>query len=134
MEQRRFSNQEIRKVRETFYEVIDRFPDLGLEMCVDGSPIIRGGRKAPGFFRFANARYGLELCPVYVKGKEPGCLYTLYDYINHDEGDTAILSCKERPLDDIFARLVGVVRLLTLAFTPRKQGNGAQPCAICPMD
>lgn len=117
-QRRRFSNKEIHNVRAVFALVTEFMPEFGFEMCVDGHVLTMGDEKVGGFFRVATKDYGIELCPIYVlnKGKkESGCWLTIRDYANKTELDSRHISCRECPLEVIFARAVASVTMLTVA-------------------
>ena len=103
-----FNTREVHSVREAYAGFAREYPGVKLEMRVDGHRLVTGGN----FFRFATARYGIELCPGVAGGKR-ACRVVVRDYANRCE---LLDKVDMRPAQDAFlSAALEVMRLESLA-------------------
>ena len=98
----RFNTHEIHKVREVFKNVSSAIPELGLKMCVDGTP----------FFRFATDRYSITLSPMWARHRknEPACNVVITSYSLKANALDLNIATKAKPLHQIFAKALAIVQ------------------------
>ena len=110
-----FNTHEVHNVREAFKNVSEAVPELGLKMCVDGSPFKCGGkgkRDAHNFFRFATSRYSITLSPMWVRHRknEPACNLVITSYSLKTNVLDLCIATRVRPLHKIFALALTIVQ------------------------
>jgi len=98
----RFNTHEIHNVREVFKNVSSAIPELGLKMCVDGTP----------FFRFATDRYSITLSPMWVRHRknEPACNVVITSYSLKVDVLDLCIATRVRPLPQILALALTIVQ------------------------
>lgn len=110
-----FNTHEVHDVREAFKNVSEEVPELGLKMCVDGSPFNCGGkgkRSTHNFFRFATSRYAITLSPMWVRHRknETACNLVITSYSLKTNVIDLVIATRVRPLHQIFALALTIVQ------------------------
>lgn len=110
-----FNTHEVHNVRKAFKNVSEAVPELGLKMCVDGSPCnraVNGKRDTHNFFRFATSRYAITLSPMWVRHRknEPACNLVITSYLLKTNVIDLVIATRVRPLHQIFALALTIVR------------------------
>ena len=110
-----FNTHEVHDVREAFKNVSEEIPELGLQMCVDGSPCksgFKGKRNTHNFFRFATSRYAITLIHMWVRHRknEPACNVVITSYSLKTDVLDLCIATRVRPLHQIFALALTIVQ------------------------
>ena len=109
-----FNTTEVHDVREAFKNVSEVIPELGLEMCCDGS-IVKSKihkKKIGTVFQFKTRGFSLCLAPVWVKHKkkEPAVQVSIRNLALNATAMEYVVATKVRPIHTIFSIALTIVQ------------------------
>lgn len=109
-----FNTTEVHDVREAFKNVSEVIPELGLEMCCDGS-IVKSKihkKKIGTVFQFKTRGFSLCLAPVWVKHKkkEPAVQVSIRNLALNATAMEYVVATKVRPIHTIFSIALSIVQ------------------------
>lgn len=109
-----FNTHEVHAVRLAFYNVSEAIPELGLEMCCDGS-IVKTKihkKKIGTVFQFKTRGFSLCLAPMWVKHKkkEPAVQVVIRNLSLNSDAMKYVVATKVRPINTIFALALSIVQ------------------------
>lgn len=109
-----FNTHEVHDVREAFKNVSECIPELGIEMCCDGSivktKIIK--KKIGTVFQFKTRGFSLCLAPMWVKHKkkEPAVQVSIRNLSLNATAMEYVVATRVRPINQIFAVALNIVQ------------------------
>lgn len=109
-----FNTHEVHDVRKAFKNISETIPELGLEMCCDGSivktKIVK--KKIGTVFQFKTRGFSLCLAPKWVKHKkkEPAVEVSIRSFSLNAEVMEYVVSTRVRPIVKIFALALAIVQ------------------------
>lgn len=109
-----FNTHEVHDVRKAFKNVSETIPELGLEMCCDGS-IVKNKivkKKIGTVFQFKTRGFSLCLAPKWVKHKkkEPAVEVSIRSFSLNAEVMEYVVSTRVRPIVKIFALALAIIQ------------------------
>ena len=109
-----FNTHEVHAVRLAFYNVSETIPELGLEMCCDGSIVKTkiNKKKIGTVFQFKTRGFSLCLAPMWVKHKkkEPAVLVVITNCALNSTAMQYVVATKVRPIHTIFSIALSIVQ------------------------
>lgn len=109
-----FNTHEVHAVREAFKNVSETIPELGLEMCCDGSIVKTKilNRKIGTVFQFKTRGFSLCLAPMWVKHKkiEPAVQVSIRNLSLNATAMEYVVATKVRPIHNIFSIALSIVQ------------------------
>ena len=109
-----FNTHEVHAVRLAFYNVSETIPELGLEMCCDGSLVKTkiNKKKIGTVFQFKTRGFSLCLAPMWVKHKkkEPAVLVVITNCALNSTAMQYVVATKVRPIHTIFSISLSIVQ------------------------
>lgn len=109
-----FNTHEVHDVREAFKNVSDAIPELGLEMCCDGSIVntLIHKKKIGTVFQFKTRGFSLCLAPMWIKHKkkEPAVQVVIRNLSLNTDAMKYVVATKVRPIVMIFALALSIVQ------------------------
>lgn len=109
-----FNTHEVHNVRKAFKNVSETIPELGLEMCCDGSivktKIVK--KKIGTVFQFKTRGFSLCLAPKWVKHKkkEPAVEVSIRSFSLNAEVMEYVVATRVRPIVKIFALALAIIQ------------------------
>ena len=109
-----FNTHEVHNVRKAFKNVSETIPELGLEMCCDGSivkeKIVK--KKIGTVFQFKTRGFSLCLAPKWVKHKkkEPAVEVSIRSFSLNAEVMEYVVATRVRPIHQIFSIALNIIR------------------------
>lgn len=109
-----FNTHEVHDVRKAFKDISEAIPELGLEMCCDGSivktKIIK--KKIGTVFQFKTSGFSICLAPMWVKHKkkEPAVQVSIRNLALNATAMEYVVATKVRPINMIFALALTIVQ------------------------
>lgn len=109
-----FNTHEVHNVRKAFKNISETIPELGLEMCCDGSivktKIVK--KKIGTVFQFKTRGFSLCLAPKWVKHKkkEPAVEVSIRSFSLNAEVMEYVVSTRVRPIVKIFALALAIIQ------------------------
>lgn len=109
-----FNTHEVHDVRKAFKNVSENIPELGLEMCCDGS-IVKAKivkKKIGTVFQFKTRGFSLCLAPKWVKHKkkEPAVEVSIRSFSLNATVMEYVVATRVRPIVKIFALALTIIR------------------------
>lgn len=109
-----FNTHEVHDVRKAFKNVSETIPELGLEMCCDGS-IVKNKivkKKIGTVFQFKTRGFSLCLAPKWVKHKkkEPAVEVSIRSFSLNAEVMEYVVATRVRPIVKIFALALAIIQ------------------------
>lgn len=109
-----FNTHEVHNVRKAFKNVSETIPELGLEMCCDGS-IVKNKivkKKLGTVFQFKTRGFSLCLAPKWVKHKkkEPAVEVSIRSFSLNAEVMEYVVATRVRPIVKIFALALAIIQ------------------------
>ena len=109
-----FNTHEVHAVRLAFYNVSETIPELGLEMCCDGSLVKTkiNKKKIGTVFQFKTRGFSLCLAPMWVKHKkkEPAVQVVITNCALNSTAMQYVVATKVRPIHKIFSIALSIVQ------------------------
>jgi hypothetical protein len=109
-----FNTHEVHDVRLAFYNVSETIPELGLEMCCDGSLVKTkiNKKKIGTVFQFKTRGFSLCLAPMWVKHKkkEPAVQVSIRNLSLNATVMEYVVATKVRPIHTIFSIALTIVQ------------------------
>lgn len=113
-ERDRFNTHEVHDVRKAFKNISETIPELGLEMCCDGSIVKNkiGKKKIGTVFQFKTRGFSLCLAPMWVKHKkkEPAVQVYIRNFSLNSNAMEYVVATKVRPIVKIFALALTIIQ------------------------
>lgn len=109
-----FNTHEVHAVREAFKNVSETIPELGIEMCCDGSivktKIVK--KKIGTVFQFKTRCFSLCLAPMWVKHKkkEPAVQVIIRNLSLNATAMEYVIATKVRPIHQVFSIALTIVQ------------------------
>ena len=109
-----FNTHEVHDVREAFKNVSETIPELGIEMCCDGSivktKIVK--KKIGTVFQFKTRGFSLCLAPMWVKHKkkEPAVQVIIRNLSLNATAMEYVIATKVRPINQVFSIALTIVQ------------------------
>lgn len=109
-----FNTHEVHNVRKAFKNISETIPELGLEMCCDGSivktKIVK--KKIGTVFQFKTRGFSLCLAPMWVKHKkkEPAVQVSIRNLSLNATAMEYVVATRVRPIVMIFALALSIVQ------------------------
>ena len=109
-----FNTHEVHAVRLAFYNVSETIPELGLEMCCDGSivktKIVK--KKIGTVFQFKTRGFSLCLAPMWVKHKkkEPAVQVSIRNLSLNATAMEYVVATRVRPIHQVFSLALTIVQ------------------------
>lgn len=109
-----FNTHEVHNVRKAFKNISETIPELGLEMCCDGSivkeKIVK--KKIGTVFQFKTRGFSLCLAPKWVKHKkkEPAVEVSIRSFSLNAEVMEYVVATRVRPIVKIFALALAIIQ------------------------
>ena len=109
-----FNTHEVHKVRKAFKNISETIPELGLEMCCDGSivktKIVK--KKIGTVFQFKTRGFSLCLAPKWVKHKkkEPAVEVSIRNLSLNAEVMEYVVATRVRPIVKIFDLALAIIQ------------------------
>ena len=109
-----FNTHEVHDVRKAFKNISEVIPDLGLEMCCDGS-IVKTKihkKKIGTVFQFKTRGFSICLAPKWVKHKkkEPAVEVSIRNLSLNSNAMEYVVATRVRPIVKIFALALTIVQ------------------------
>lgn len=109
-----FNTHEVHDVRKAFKNISETIPELGLEMCCDGSIVKTkiGKKKIGTVFQFKTRGFSLTLAPMWVKHKkkEPAVQVVIRNLSLNANAMDYVVATKVRPIHNIFSIALSIVQ------------------------
>lgn len=113
-ERDRFNTHEVHDVRKAFKNISETCPEIGLEMCCDGSLVkTKIHKKTIGtVFQFKTRGFSLCLAPMWVKHKkkEPAVQVVIRNFSLNATVMEYVVATRVRPIVKIFALALTIVQ------------------------
>lgn len=113
-ERDRFNTHEVHDVRKAFKNISKVIPELGLEMCCDGSIVKTkiGKKKIVTVFQFKTRGFSICLAPMWVKHKkkEPAVQVSIRNFSLNATAIEYVIATRVRPIVKIFALALAIVQ------------------------
>lgn len=113
-ERDRFNTHEVHDVRKAFKNISKTIPELGLEMCCDGSIVKTkiGKKKIVTVFQFKTRGFSICLAPMWVKHKkkEPAVQVSIRNFSLNATAMEYVIATRVRPIVKIFALALAIVQ------------------------
>lgn len=109
-----FNTHEVHNVRKAFKNISENIPELGLEMCCDGSivktKIVK--KKIGTVFQFKTRGFSLCLAPMWVKHKkkEPAVQVSIRNLSLNAEVMEYVVATRVRPIHQLFALALSIIQ------------------------
>jgi len=109
-----FNTHEVHDVRKAFKNVSETCPEIGLEMCCDGSLVKTkiNKKKIGTVFQFKTRGFSLCLAPMWVKHKkkEPAVQVVIRNLALNADAMKYVVATKVRPIVKIFALALTIIQ------------------------
>lgn len=109
-----FNTNELHDVRKAFKNISEAIPELGLEMCCDGSIVKTKSikKKIGTVFQFKTSGFSICLAPMWVKHKkkEPAVQMIIRNLSLNATAMEYVVATRVRPINMIFALALTIVQ------------------------